>query len=195
MVCAIALVLLMDISASVSADNWILQRNQTAAAVESSEVIDAISQQGAIAISTMLFGSRTHMAMPWRMLRNAGDAHAAANEIRSINRIADISTEIGRAVNDASQNLDSVPCEPDQKIIDLSTDGQSYPPEMESARDAAQLAGIRINVIVVGSEDDAQALRDSVVTHDGFLLHADSWSQYPALFRRKIVLELAGATS
>lgn len=194
MLCAIALVLLMDISASVADQDWILQRNETARAIESTEVVDAIQTQGVVAVSAMVFGATTQVVVPWRLLHNADDARRAAAELRQHNRATQFSTDIGKAINDASQNLDSAPCEPDQRIIDLSTDGQSYPPDISLARDAAILAGTRINVIVVGNEMDAQILRDHAITPDGFLLHANSWSDYPLLFRRKIILELAGAT-
>lgn len=195
MMCEIALALLLDGSASVSNHDWNIQVEQTARAIESPEVIDAIQRSGAIAITAITFSHTQSQNVRWRILRSAEDARAAATAIRENMQQPHYGmTHIAGALEFAQRAFANVPCEVGQYIVDLSTDGKDNEDEMQNARDQLQEAGTRINVIVVGDEEDAAVLRRSAVTYDGFLLRAESWDDYPLLFRRKIVLELTQAT-
>lgn len=191
MLCAIALVLLLDGSGSMSPRDWQTQREQTALAIESPEVINAIERQGAIAVRASAFNVREYHSTPWRLLQNRLDAIGFANEVRQITNMGGL-TSIGNVLLEAQESFEQVPCVPDQQIIDLSTDGIDNDASIAAARDAVQIAGTRINVIAVTDAEGAERLRANAVTGDGFLLHASSWDQYPALFRRKIIIESAG---
>lgn len=193
MMCAVALLLLLDGSGSMLRD-FATQREETARAVESSEVVQAIQQQGAVAISVMQFGNRTRIEVLWVVLQSATHTQNLAAQIRRVEFMNDANTNIGVAIEEATGHFSNLQeCSPDEQIIDISTDGIDMGFRgQEVARDAAQLAGIRINVIAVGAEDDVAPLREYVMTADGFVLHTYSWEQYAALFRRKIIFELAG---
>ncbi len=195
MMCEIALALLLDGSASVHHEDWRTQVEQTARAIESPEVVDAIERAGAIAITAIVFSHTQTQNVGWRVLRNADDARRAAAEVRTNMQQPHYGmTHIAGALEFAQRAFANVPCEVGQYIVDLSTDGKDNEDEMATARDQLQEAGTRVNVIVVGDEEDAAVLRRSAVTYDGFLLRAESWGDYPLLFRRKIVLELTQAT-
>lgn len=194
MLCEIALALLLDGSASVDHQDWHTQVEQTARAIESPEVIDAIGRSGAVAITAITFSHRQSQDVGWRILRTADDAREAATQVRARMQHHYGMTNIGAALQFAQASFANVPCEAGQHIVDLSTDGKDNEANMAEARDTLQAAGTRINVIVVGDEDDAEVLRRNAATYDGFVLQAASWADYPLLFRRKIVLELTQAT-
>lgn len=195
MLCAVALLLMLDGSGSMNQD-FNTQREETARAIESPEVIQAIHHQGAVAISVMQFGFRTRLETDWAVLTNAADAQNLAARVRRIEFVNDPSTNIARAIEEATDHFGTLTaCQPDQQIIDISTDGIDMGFQaQEVARDAAQMLGIRINVIAVGEADDVEQLRRFVMTADGFVLHTHSWAEYSRLFRRKIIFELAGLT-
>lgn len=192
MLCAVALVLLMDGSDSMSVPDWEVQKEQTAQALESVEVIEAIERQGAIAVRAAPFDTTIRGATPWRILQNRLDAYAFASEVRTLRAFGGL-TNIAGVLSEAQDSFEEVPCVADSRIIDLGTDGIDQEDRTAEARDAIQMEGTRINVIAVtDSEDWADRLQRSAVTGDGFFLVATDWSEYPQLFRRKIVLEIAG---
>jgi Ca-activated chloride channel family protein len=188
--CAIALVLLMDGSGSMN-HHWATQREQTAAALENPIVIDAVERQAPVALLVGQFSTFMRVEVPWVLMHTAEDVRNVAARIRSIQFMDGPDTNIGPALMAAQAELAAAPCEADQQIIDLSTDGISQEGPMEVARDRAQEAGIRINVIGVELDERwEESLRNSAVTSDGFMLVARTWDDYPRLFRRKIILEL-----
>lgn len=193
MLCAVALILLMDGSGSMGRD-FNTQREQTAAALESPEVVEAIERQGAVAVSVMQFSHVSRIEVNWQVLRSQQDARMVANAIRQINYMDGQATNIAGALTDAHEQMGKLTqCQPDSNIIDLSTDGIDFSfSAIEAARDASQIAGYRINIIAVGRPEDADLLERHAMTSDGFTLHTESWANYPALFRRKIIFELAG---
>jgi hypothetical protein len=192
LICAVALALVLDGSGSMQQD-FHTQREETARAIESPQVVEAIQRQGAIAISVHQFASTVRVEVPWQILRTEADARVLATHIRAVRFLNGRDTYISRALASTTQYFDELnDCIPEQQIIDLSTDG--IDPGVQAvaeARDAAIAAGIRINVIAVGEPEDADVLREYAMTPDGFVLHTTRWSEYPALFRRKIILELA----
>lgn len=195
LVCAVALALVLDGSGSMQRD-FATQREETARAVESPQVVEAIQRQGAVAIAVHQFATEVKVEVPWQLLRSEVDAQRLARSIRNIQFMDGRDTYIARAVRVATQYFDELDaCIPDQQIIDISTDGVDPGiQQMAEARDTAQSVGIRINVIAVGHPEDADILRDNIMTPDGFVLHTVRWSEYASLFRRKIILELAQTT-
>lgn len=194
MICAIALALLLDGSASMGPD-WATQRRVTAEAIESQAVIDAVERQGAIAISVLQFSYQTTVEIDWQLVRNAEDLRNVAARVREIRFQSGGNTLIGAALSTALDHLERQNlCDPDQEIIDLSTDGvDNDRVATTTARDRASERGTRINVIAVGTENWANDLREHVVTPDGFVLHSSTWEDYDRLFRRKIIVEMTGA--
>lgn len=190
MICSLALVLLMDVSASILPPHWLAQRDHTAAALASDDVVRAIERDPPIAVTVMGFDSQARPVLGWRILHHRQDAVALAAELRQVTRPGWGSTDIAAAIHASLDALRAAPCEPDRMVIDLSTDGEAEPITTAAARDVAQLQGVTINAI--GTDADGEEfLRQHAITADGFLL-IGSWDDYPALMRRKLVMELAG---
>ena len=190
MICSLALVLLMDVSASILPAHWVAQRDYTAAALASDDVVRAIEREPPIAVTVMGFDNVARPVLSWRVLHNRYDALALAQGLRSVNRPGWGSTDIAAAIYASLDALQTVPCQPDRAVIDLSTDGEAEPITTAAARDVAQLRGVTINAI--GTDADGEEfLRQHAITADGFLL-IGSWDDYPAMMRRKLVMELSG---
>lgn len=194
MICEIALVLMMDSSASLENHEWQQQVRATAAAVRSEDVIQAIERSNGVAIMAAAFADDPFKLMEWRVLRTRGDAEEfaaglLAHSVRPWQ--AGSGTRIDRAISFGVNEMEASPCsEIDQQVIDVSTDGESNELMTAAARDAAEGRGVRVNAIGVGARLDVDMLRRSVPTSTGFLIEAANWAEYPALFRRKIVMEL-----
>ena len=191
MLCATALVLLLDGSASISSDDWQAQVEHTAAAIEAPEVVQAIERQGAIAVATFAFSDAPTLMVGWRVLQGSEDARRVAALVRQGQRGMAGGTRIGAAIAEAHRALMRAPCVADALVVDLSTDGDAPELDTAEARDAAQADGVRINVIAVGDGRRFDSLREHAGTGDGFLIHANDWDRYAALVRRKIILGTA----
>jgi hypothetical protein len=84
------------------------------------------------------------------------------------------------------------PCEPDEMVIDVSTDGEADPIPVQEARDRAEESLIRINAIGIGRPELLSLfLYQNVITSDGFYMTVESWQDFERAIRRKISLEIA----
>lgn len=191
--CAVALVLLMDVSPSVEPRDWDRQVAGHAAAFRAPAVQRAIARDG-LAVAVLQFDAHQHLVLDWRVLRSAADADALAGDIAAMHRQGWSGTWTGSAIVSALRLLERAPCG-DQPIVDLVTDGESNGGvPLESAREAAEAAGVRVNALAVqtaqGAEDPREWLAEHVVTAGGFSLLARNWDEFAAVIRRKIVLEI-----
>ncbi len=191
-VCAAALVLLPDASGSILPDEWRVQVEATAAGLEDAAVACILERGPGVAAKAIAFSDDTTTLVGWRHLRTAEDARRFAAALRAAPRGASAGTDIGRALEVALDSLDAAPCEAEQEVIDLSTDGEAPAGPVHAARERAAGRGARINALGVGAPEAAEWLRENAVTPGGFALHAGRWEDYPAAIRRKLTLELAG---
>lgn len=191
-VCAAALVLLLDASASILPDEWRVQVEATAAGLEDAAVARILERGPGVAVKAIAFSDGTTTMVGWRHLRAAEDARRFADALRAAPRGPSAGTDIGGALHAALDSLDAAPCAAEQEVVDLSTDGEAPAEPVHAARDRAAERGTRINALGVGAPEAAEWLRENAVTPGGFALHAGRWEDYPAAIRRKLTLELAG---
>jgi len=189
--CAVALVLLMDASASILPAEWDLQREATAAAFQDPAVRAAIARDGGVAVTAIAFSDDSTTIVPWRHLREAADAEGFARELAAAPRGPVGGTDIGGALFAALAALAEAPCAAEQEIIDLATDGEAPEAPTHRARAYAEAQGVRINALGVGNPEAAQWLRENAITPGGFALTAASWEEFSRAIRRKLTLELA----
>ena len=86
MFCEIALVLLLDASTSLSMQDWRQQVQQTANAIRSEEVINAIERAGPIAIRPIAFSDTPVPMLEWHVLRTRQDAQELAAALDATSR-------------------------------------------------------------------------------------------------------------
>jgi Ca-activated chloride channel family protein len=194
MICALALIAAMDVSGSISYPNYVAQRDATAAALTSPGIVRVIEEDRPVAISIITWGDIPHVSVPWRIVRNESDMETLATEIRQMIRSGSGSTNMYSAIDFSLRHFDSVPCQPERMVIDVSGDGQASDEHPDPLREVAEQNGIQINglpIITAQEPDVADYYRDRVVTRDGFVIVADGWDDYLRAIRRKLVLEIA----
>jgi hypothetical protein len=189
--CAVALVLLMDASASILPNEWQMQRDATAAAFEEESVLRALTRDGGVAVTALAFSDGVTPLVGWRHLRTAEEATAFADALRAAPRGVMGGTDIGGALFAGMRAFAEAPCQAEQEVIDLATDGEAAEAPVHAARAYAEAQGIRINALGVGAPEAAEWLRAHAVTGTGFALAAESWERFPQAIRRKLTLELA----
>lgn len=196
----LALVLAIDVSASVTADSYILQRNGIARAFENAQVIETVSAiPGGIEALVLEWSDPDKIAVtvPWRRVADAKSAAAFAAALRATGRSSNGLTAIGPALLAAAAAFDRLPEPTEQRVIDISGDGMAnfgLPPT--AARDRVLAAGISINGLAILTEEPwlEGYYKNNVVGGPGaFVIVAHDFRSFADAMTRKLVRELAGS--
>lgn len=196
MLCALALVLLIDVSGSVSADRYGLQHAGMAQALTDPHVKHVLlAQEGGMAVTVIEWSDRRQSVVPWHMIQTDDDIEAVAETLKGAQRRMTGSTAMGDALADAVAAFDEAPCRPARKVIDISGDGRSNDGRVapDEVRGRAHGKGITINGLPIrGEEPDIAAYyRAHVVTADGFVIEAQSFDDLAAAIRYKLMIEVS----
>lgn len=206
--CRQALVLALDVSGSVDAQEYRLQRDGTAAALESEAVQAALLSGGPpVALSVFEWSGPgfQRVLVPWQMLSGPDDIAKVAGLLRNGGRApAPEQTALGDALVFAADLLTQGPDCP-TRTIDVSGDGKSRAgprPDAPSVR--SRLQGITVNGLTVGSDDrgpqDTRAVdvaelsayfRAQVITGpDAFVQVAIGYQNFAEAMERKLLREI-----
>lgn len=150
----LALVLAVDVSASVNDQRFHLQREGYAAALTNPDLLRAIAggPRGTIALAFVEWAGayQQKVVLGWTTLRGAEDASIIADTIRTAPRSFEGSTAIGAAIEFGVQQLATSGVEAERRVIDVSGDGTNNDgPSVMRARDEAVAAGITINGLAI----------------------------------------------
>jgi len=194
--CALALVLLVDVSGSVSPDRYELQHTGVAQALTDPHVQHVLlSQPGGMAITVIEWSDRRHVVVPWHMVQSADDVSAVAETLRGAQRSMTGSTAMGDAMAEGVATFGRAPCEPVRKVIDVSGDGRNNDGSVapDDVRVRAHAQGITVNGLPIrGDEPDvADYYRNHVVTEDGFVIEAKSFDDFAVAIRYKLLMEIS----
>jgi hypothetical protein len=198
------LVLAVDASGSIDADEFALQREGIAEAIAHPAVLSAIRSRprGAIGIAMVEWGSPggAETVVAWMRVRDRSSAEAAALAIREAPRSRQAFNAIGDALVLAGTLLDGAPWRAAERTVDVSGDG----PDMRSlapapmVRDALVARGVVINglAIEVGSnwrDGRLAALyeRDVMGGPGAFVMRAEDRRDFARAMRAKMVREVA----
>ncbi|MEM9999771.1 MAG: DUF1194 domain-containing protein, partial [Pseudomonadota bacterium] len=124
--CSLSLILAIDVSSSVNADEYRLQVGGTANALEDPEVIAAISDVGGIQLMAFEWsGTYRHFEMvPWTLIEDAADVFGVSAQLRAHERVRnDLPTSMGSALGYASTRFAKAPLQCARQVIDVSGDG------------------------------------------------------------------------
>jgi hypothetical protein len=201
---ATALVLAADISSSVDAARFALQRHGYAAALADERVIRAIRETpaGAIGVCYFEWSGSLHqkVIVPWTIVANAADGERIAGILDVAPRPFDGWTGIGPAIEFAITVHGASPFDAAERVIDISGDGRQNdgsPPA--EARDRAVAQGIRVNGLPIrGAIDDLAAMgtlaeyyEDNVRGGAGaFVIEAESFESFSATLIAKLRREI-----
>lgn len=194
--CAAALVLLVDVSGSVSTEHHRMQRAGIADALRAPALARLAEGGPPLAITLIEWDASQATVLPWRLLPDQAALAAAAGAIEAAPRGGSHgATHLGEAIAAGIAAVAHAPCVPEQVVLDVSGDGASNGGrEASEARDAAAAMGIQINglPIVTQAEPELAAwYRANVATDDGFVIVADGFADVARAMRRKVLFEIA----
>jgi Protein of unknown function (DUF1194) len=196
----LALVLAVDVSASVTADSYVLQRNGIARAFENPRLVNTISAlPGGLEALVLEWSDPDRIAVTvgWTRLWDANSAAAFATAVRATKRSSEGLTAIGPALLAAAAAFDHTPEPAPHRIIDISGDGMAnfgLPPAV--ARDRIVAAGITINGLAILTDEPwlEAYYRSNVIGGTGaFVVAARDFRSFADAMVRKLVQEIAVA--
>lgn len=199
---AIALVLAVDTSGSVSMGRFELQRRGYAAAFRNPQVLNSIRSlvTQSIAVTMMQWtGPRLHVVVAdWTLIKDETSAEAFAAAIEAAPRqLFGGGTSISGAIDYARLLLAQSPFNGARRIIDVSGDGSNNSGRpVTLARDEAVAAGIGINglPILTIEPDLDRYYYDNVIGGPGaFMIPAESYDAFADAVLKKLITEIASA--
>lgn len=196
----VALVLAVDSSSSVSADEFYLQTQGLSVAFADPGVQAAIAAgpEGAIAVAIVEWADpkRQEVNVPWTIVR-AENAGAFAAAIADMPRLVDGGgTALGAGLLAARALFAAAPPSM-RRVVDVSGDGRtSAGIPAAAARDALVAEGIMVNgLAIVNEEPDLEAFyRDNLIGGPGaFVMRAADYSDFAEAIRQKLLREIGAA--
>lgn len=198
--CEVALALTVDVSGSINPEEYRLQMDGLAAALQNPTVEDAmVDGQVALMLVQWTGATRQAVSISWRRMHSRADVAAfAAEVIVAPRQWHQYSTGIGSALSFTAAQFGPV-ADCGKKVIDVSGDGYSNEgedPKLVAA--ALALRGFQVNGLAI--ETDAFELteyyRHNVINGLGaFVFTAKSYEDYPRAIRRKLLTELVIPTT
>jgi hypothetical protein len=196
--CRLALVLAIDVSSSVDADEDRLQRSGTAAALLAPEVQAAFfASPEPVALQIFEWSGKYNQTglLDWTLITSPADLLMAAEALAgSARSVSDMPTAMGYALGHAAIKLQSAPpCL--FQTIDMAGDGPNndgFGPA--SAYAAFPFEGVTVNGLAIAEPDNAARdyYRDEVIYGpNAFLEVAYGFADYEDAMRRKLVRELS----
>lgn len=191
--------LLVDVSSSVNATEFNLQRQGYVNAFVDAAIVSAIESgnHGAIAASLTYWSSanRQQVAVDWMLIDDLTSATAFSNAILAASRPFSGTTAPGTAINFTVPSFFNNNFDGDQLVIDVSGDGQRNSGDNTiAARDAAFAQGITINGLAIGNDALFNWYNANIKTSDGFVLHAVDFNSFGNSIKEKIAREIPPTT-
>jgi hypothetical protein len=196
------LLLLVDVSGSIDASEFNMQKTGYANAFQNPAVQGYIAiNPGGIAVSLVYWSSRTQQAQAvgWTHLTDAASANAFATAISNTTRPYNNNTAVQAALNYGWPLFANNGFEGNNLFIDISGDGvdnNSLPTSFRlgGGRDAALANGVTtINGIVIGgSTAVANYYNDYVIGGGGVLFTAATFNDFGTAILQKIYYEVGG---
>ena len=198
---ALALVLAVDVSASVTADSYELQHDGIARAFVSPRLVDAISAApGGIEVLVLEWSDpdKILVTVDWTRVSDGPSANDFTAAVRASRRSSTGITAIGPALIAAAAAFDHLPEPAAHRMIDISGDGMAnfgLPPA--AARDRIVARGITINGLAILTEEPwiADYYRGNVIGGpSAFVVIARTFDDFAGAMVRKLAQEVAAAS-
>jgi hypothetical protein len=205
----IELVLAVDVSRSIDADEFELQRQGYARAIVNPAVLNAIQSGsiGAIAVTYVEWSGaeQQRTVVDWTLIRDPASAQDFAAAILAAPRSFAAYTSISGAIDYSVRLFDSSRYEGSRQVIDISGDGSNNSGRpVWLARDAAIEGGITINGLAIINDrpnpfsrpepklDDYY--RENVVGGTGaFVMIAEDFTAFSSAILSKLIQEVGEA--
>lgn len=205
------LVLSADVSRSVNAEKFKLQREGYAAAFSDSRVVQAmtsgpLARTAVVFIEWAGFGEQSVVA-DWAVIRDAESARRFGDALIETPRSFAGRTSISTGIDFAMAQLARSPHQAERRIIDISGDGTHNSGRwVREARDEAVAQGVTINGLVILSEYPLpqfpehthppggleQYFRENVIGGDGaFVISAQNFQSFGRAIINKLITEVS----
>jgi Protein of unknown function (DUF1194) len=199
---ALAVVLAVDVSASVTPDSYVLQHEGIARAFEDPQLLQAISTApGGIEVLVLEWSDpdKIKVSVGWTAVTDKRSADALAAMVRATGRSSRGLTAIGPALVAAAAQFDHLPAPASRRVIDISGDGMAdFGPAPAGVRDHIVAAGITINGLAILTEEpwlEDYYRRNVIGGPAAFVLAAKDFTSFADAMLRKLVQEAAGANA
>jgi hypothetical protein len=200
------LVLLVDVSRSMTPRELEIQRQGYVAALRSDEVFAAIrgGLLQTIALTYIEWAGGQRVAVDWTLIQSRDDLTEFANAIEMTATGSQRRTSISGALATGGWAIENNAYTGLRRVIDISGDGPNNQGRMVTeARDEVVAKRIVINGLPLMTEEgmgDQWHLEDLDVYYQNcviggpgaFILPVYGWTDFPEAVRRKLVLEIAG---
>ncbi len=199
---ALALVLAIDVSESVSTERYNLQHEGIARAFETKRLVDIIAAMpGGIEALVLEWSDPDKIAVTvgWTHISSERSAASFAASVRATTRTSNGLTAIGSAMLAAATAFEHMPEPAAHRVIDVSGDGMAnfgVPPA--AARDALVKRGITINGLAILTEEpwlDDYYRQNVIGGPSSFVLVAKNMEDFADAMLRKLVQEVARGPS
>jgi hypothetical protein len=195
----LALVLAVDVSASIDASRYDLQRDGFARAFASDSVINAVAsgEYQAIAVTLVEWSgpSNQKQVVPWTIINDGSSARAFGSAVAESPRAFADFTSISGAIDFSVALLHESGIDATRRVIDISGDGSNNSGRpVTEARAAALAAGITINgLAILASEPQLERYyQENVMGGDGaFVIAAVDFEAFSSAILQKLVREIA----
>jgi Ca-activated chloride channel family protein len=199
---SLALVLAVDVSASVTPESYVLQRDGIARAFENATLVQAISAlPDGIEVLVLEWSDpdKIEVTVGWTRVADRDSAAAFSTAVRATRRTSSGLTAIGPALLAAAAAFEKLPEPAQQRVIDLSGDGMAnFGVSPIIARDRIVAAGISINGLAILTQEPwlEGYYRSNVIGGSGsFVMVAQDFRSFADAVTRKLVMEVAGGAS
>ncbi|WP_284154876.1 DUF1194 domain-containing protein [Algicella marina] len=193
--CDLALVLAVDVSASISPTEYDLQMRGLADALLDPEISEALqANQAALTLVQWSGSSRQVVSIDWRRVLSEADMAGFSEMVNNTDRAWQIySTAVGEALLFSDALFAEVPdCL--RRVIDVSGDGLSNEGlKAHKARDEVVSRGTTINGLAIETSISGltRYFEDAVTGGPGaFVETAETYASYPEAIRRKLLREV-----
>lgn len=196
------LILAVDVSASVRAEEFDLQMHGYADAFRTPQVIDAIKALGkdGIAVTMMQWANpdQREVAVGWTHIYDAASAEGFAKTIDNTPRLFDMGqTAMGHALEFCMGMFPARGFEGRRRVIDVSGDGYSNRGILPNGvRDQAVRQGITINGLAITTKErflPGYYQRNVIGGPGSFLVVANNYDEFASAIVAKLLREIRGA--
>lgn len=197
--CRLALILAVDVSRSIDAQDYVIQTDGLAGALSDKDVRAAIfGPEGQVALAIFYWSGRGYqdLVQDWVILDSPEALDAAIWAVRRTPRpAAPLATALGDAL---SYGLDLMSDAPDceRRVIDVAGDGRNNEGiTVARTYEYEDFTGITVNGLAVGEHeaDIVQYYHDELIRGPGaFVEVAPRQADYPEAIHRKLLRELEG---
>lgn len=195
--CRLALLLGVDVSASVDAAEYQLQLSGIASALIAPEIVEAfLNGPGPVALSIYEWSGRFQqdLVVDWTLITSEEDLTRIAERVtRQARRSEDFPTALGYALGFAAGHFaQAPPCL--FQTLDISGDGQNndgFPPE--AAYEHFPFEGITVNGLAIGGASrgiEDYFLEQLIRGPGAFVEYAATHADFASAIRRKLEREL-----